>query len=66
MMQPDLGTSLVMLAIMTGLIFISGISWKIILPLYGSGVALAEYHFLFCYLGSRNSGKVFTCETLSI
>nr|WP_295971008.1 FtsW/RodA/SpoVE family cell cycle protein [uncultured Bacillus sp.] len=40
MMQPDLGTSLVMLAIMTGLIFISGISWKILLPLYGTGVAL--------------------------
>lgn len=36
MMQPDLGTSLVMLAIMTGVIFISGISWKIIAPLYGS------------------------------
>jgi rod shape determining protein RodA len=40
MMQPDLGTSLVMLAIMTGLIFISGITWKILLPLYGSAVAL--------------------------
>ncbi|WP_071397021.1 FtsW/RodA/SpoVE family cell cycle protein [Bacillus tuaregi] len=41
MMQPDLGTALVMLAIMTGIIFISGISWKIILSLYGSGAALA-------------------------
>ncbi|WP_394236906.1 FtsW/RodA/SpoVE family cell cycle protein [Niallia oryzisoli] len=41
MLQPDLGTSLVMLAIMTGMIFISGISWKIILSIYGSGAAIA-------------------------
>ena len=47
MMQPDLGTSLVMLAIMTGLIFISGISWKIILSLYGTGVTLASIIFYF-------------------
>jgi rod shape determining protein RodA len=47
MMQPDLGTSLVMLAIMTGLIFISGISWKIILSLYGTGATLAGIIFYF-------------------
>jgi rod shape determining protein RodA len=41
MMQPDLGTSLVMLAIMTGIIFISGITWKIIAPLYGSIAVIA-------------------------
>ncbi|WP_428910536.1 FtsW/RodA/SpoVE family cell cycle protein [Niallia sp. Krafla_26] len=41
MMQPDLGTSLVMLAIMTGVIFVSGISWKIITAIYGLGIALA-------------------------
>ena len=41
MLQPDLGTSLVMLAIMTGVIFVSGISWKIILAIYGLGVTLA-------------------------
>ncbi|WP_210367137.1 FtsW/RodA/SpoVE family cell cycle protein [Bacillus sp. REN3] len=40
MLQPDLGTALVILAIFTGLILVSGISWKIILPLYGSGAAL--------------------------
>lgn len=40
MMQPDLGTSLVMLAIMTGLIFISGISWKIITTIYGFGATI--------------------------
>lgn len=47
MMQPDLGTSLVMIAIMTGLIFISGISWKIILSLYGTGATLASIIFYF-------------------
>ncbi|MCP3027322.1 FtsW/RodA/SpoVE family cell cycle protein [Halobacillus sp. A5] len=36
MQQPDLGTSLVFLAIMAGMILISGISWKIITPIFGS------------------------------
>lgn len=40
MLQPDLGTALVVLAIFTGLILVSGITWKIILPLYGGGAAL--------------------------
>lgn len=40
MLQPDLGTALVVLAIFTGLILVSGITWKIILPMYGSGAAL--------------------------
>lgn len=37
MKQPDLGTSLVMIAIMLGMIFVSGISWKILGPLFGGG-----------------------------
>lgn len=41
MMQPDLGTALVLLAIMTGIIFVSGISWKIITAIYGFGITLA-------------------------
>lgn len=40
MLQPDLGTSLVILAIFTGLIFVSGIAWKIILTIYGFGTLL--------------------------
>ncbi|OIK16787.1 rod shape-determining protein RodA [Bacillus sp. MUM 116] len=40
MLQPDLGTALVILSILTGLILVSGISWKIILPIYGSGAGL--------------------------
>jgi rod shape determining protein RodA len=35
MMQPDLGTSLVLLSIMLGIIFVSGITWRILLPLFG-------------------------------
>ncbi|KSU58073.1 rod shape-determining protein RodA [[Bacillus] enclensis] len=34
MQQPDLGTSLVILAIMTGIILVSGITWKLIVPIY--------------------------------
>jgi rod shape determining protein RodA len=34
MIQPDLGTTLVMMAITVGLIFMSGISWKILLPIF--------------------------------
>lgn len=41
MQQPDLGTSLVFLAIMLGMIFISGISWKLLAPIFGTGAALA-------------------------
>lgn len=36
--QPDLGTSLVFIAIMLGLIFVSGISWRILLPAFTMGI----------------------------
>ena len=42
MLQPDLGTSLVMLAILAGMIFISGITWKILLPIFGGGAAIGS------------------------
>ncbi|PLT33960.1 FtsW/RodA/SpoVE family cell cycle protein [Bacillus sp. V5-8f] len=41
MQQPDLGTSLVLLAILLGMVFISGISWKILLPIFAGGAAFA-------------------------
>jgi len=41
MQQPDLGTSLVLIAIMVGMIFISGITWKIIAPIFVGGITLA-------------------------
>ena len=41
MLQPDLGTSLVFLAIMLGMVFISGISWKILMPIFSSFAVIA-------------------------
>ncbi|MGF2614247.1 FtsW/RodA/SpoVE family cell cycle protein [Rossellomorea aquimaris] len=38
MQQPDLGTSLVIVAIVSGLILVSGITWKLIVPIF-TGVA---------------------------
>ena len=55
MLQPDLGTSLVMLAIMTGVIFVSGISWKIILAIYGPWRHSCQCHPVFRDLGTTNS-----------
>ncbi|MGG3468043.1 rod shape-determining protein RodA [Neobacillus pocheonensis] len=42
MQQPDLGTSLVFLAIMIGMIFISGITWKLLVPIFSFGTVLAS------------------------
>jgi len=42
MQQPDLGTSIVMLAILAGMIFVSGITWKLLLPIFGGGAALGS------------------------
>lgn len=38
--QPDLGTSLVFIAITVAIILVSGISWKIIVPLFAGGAVL--------------------------
>lgn len=40
MTQPDLGSSLVFIAITTALVIVAGISWKIILPIFGGAVAI--------------------------
>ncbi|WHY66242.1 FtsW/RodA/SpoVE family cell cycle protein [Neobacillus sp. SuZ13] len=45
--KQDLGTSLVFLAIMLGMIFISGISWKLLTPLFTAGIALVGTIFYF-------------------
>ncbi|MFS0644499.1 rod shape-determining protein RodA [Siminovitchia sp. 179-K 8D1 HS] len=34
--QPDLGTSLVFLAIFLGIVFVSGITWKLLLPIFSA------------------------------
>ncbi|MBL5767818.1 rod shape-determining protein RodA [Heyndrickxia sporothermodurans] len=41
MQQPDLGTSLVIVSILLGIIFVSGITWKLLLPIFGGGGLLA-------------------------
>ena len=40
MLQPDLGSSLVFLAITAALIIVAGVSWKIILPVFAGGVTI--------------------------
>lgn len=50
MLQPDLGTSLVLCAIMAGMVFISGISWKILLPIFSSIVLFISILFYFILL----------------
>lgn len=47
MLQPDLGTGLVILSILTGLILVSGISWKIIFPIYGTAASLGALILYF-------------------
>ncbi|WP_066258650.1 FtsW/RodA/SpoVE family cell cycle protein [Neobacillus drentensis] len=45
--KQDLGTALVFLAILIGMIFISGISWKLLAPLFTFGIALIGTIFYF-------------------
>ncbi|MBY5005565.1 FtsW/RodA/SpoVE family cell cycle protein [Streptococcus suis] len=54
--QSDLGTSLVFLAIFCGMVLLSGISWKILLPIV-VGVTIFVAGFMFIFLAP--DGKVF-------
>jgi rod shape determining protein RodA len=47
MKQPDLGTSLVFISILLGMIFISGISWKVLVPMFTGGALLIAVIFYF-------------------
>lgn len=47
MMQPDLGTGLVFIAIMLGVIFSSGITWKLLTPIFGGFSAIAGIALYF-------------------
>ncbi|PLR82894.1 rod shape-determining protein RodA [Bacillus canaveralius] len=47
MQQPDLGTSLVFIAIMVGMIFISGVSWKLLLSIFGAGLSIISVIMYF-------------------
>jgi rod shape determining protein RodA len=50
MQQPDLGTSLVFLAILLGMVFIAGISWKLLVPIFTVGITLISTIFYFVLL----------------
>ena len=45
--QQDLGTSLVFIAILIGMVFISGVSWKILIPMFTLGTVLISVIFYF-------------------
>ncbi|WP_042461801.1 FtsW/RodA/SpoVE family cell cycle protein [Neobacillus dielmonensis] len=45
--KEDLGTSLVFLAILLGMIFISGITWKLLVPIFSAGILLVSTIFYF-------------------
>ncbi|MEH7123797.1 FtsW/RodA/SpoVE family cell cycle protein [Bacillus sp. JJ1773] len=47
MQQPDLGTGLVFISILLGMIFISGITWKLLAPIFGTGLTLISIIFYF-------------------
>ena len=55
MKQPDLGTSLVFLAILFGMIFIAGISLRLLMMIFGAGIAFLPvfWHFLKDYQKMR-------------
>ena len=55
MKQPDLGTSLVFLAILFGMIFIAGINAKHLMAIFGAGLAFMPifWHFLKDYQKKR-------------
>ena len=55
--KQDLGTSLVFLAILIGMIFISGISWKLLAPIVYSWDCANRDDFLFCIMETRITWK---------
>lgn len=68
-MQPDLGTALVFIAIMAGMILVSGISWKIILPCYafvglvGAATILVMIYFpdfLRAHIADYQYGRIYS------
>jgi rod shape determining protein RodA len=63
MKQPDLGTSLVIVAIFTGLIFVSGITWKIILTIYGLGSILGATILYYVVLAPEVLVKYLNVQT---
>ena len=53
-LQSDLGTALVFLAIFSGIVLLSGVSWKIILPIFLTGVVcFVAFMLIFTSEGGR-------------
>lgn len=48
--KQDLGTSLVFISILLGMIFISGITWKLLVPIFSVGTAFISVIFYFVLL----------------
>lgn len=55
----DFGTTLVLMAILAGLILVSGITWKIIIPLYGSAITFGSIIFYLAVYGRDFLEKYF-------
>ena len=55
-LQSDLGTALVFMAIFSGIVLLSGVSWKIILPIFLTGVSL---FLAFMLIFNREGGRAF-------
>ncbi len=55
-LQKDLGTALVFMAIFAGMVLVSGISWRIILPIAGTIVLMIS---LFLFVFTMKGGKEF-------
>ncbi|MDD4601204.1 Peptidoglycan glycosyltransferase MrdB [bioreactor metagenome] len=53
--QPDLGTSLVFMAILVGMIFVAGINTRLLMTMFGAAIALMPifWHFLKDYQKKR-------------
>lgn len=53
--QPDLGTSLVFMAILLGMIFVAGINGRVLMTIFGAGLAFMPifWHFLKDYQKKR-------------
>ncbi|WP_312094775.1 FtsW/RodA/SpoVE family cell cycle protein [Niallia sp.] len=47
----DFGTTLVLMAILIGMMLVSGISWKILVPLYGAAAAFGSIVFYLAIFG---------------
>ena len=66
MQQPDLGTSLVFMAILLGMIFVSGISWKILTAIFGSALIFIGTIFYFILWQAGYFRKISRGKTISV